>query len=57
MNINLTKIKIKKKVKEGNHIDILLKTQSVAFSVFRKVNNLMRGKLENLFNYIRIINI
>ena len=37
------------KVKEGDHIDILLKAKRVAFSVFGKVNNLMREKLENLF--------
>ena len=36
-------------VKEGDHIDILLKAKRVAFSVFGKVNNLMREKLENLF--------
>ena len=36
-------------VKEGDHIDILLKARRVAFSVFGKVNSLMREKLENLF--------
>ena len=36
-------------IKEGDHIDILLKAKRVAFSVFGKVNNLMREKLENLF--------
>ena len=36
-------------VKEGDHIDILLKAKRVAFSVFGKVNSLMREKLENLF--------
>ena len=36
-------------VKEGDHIDILLKAKRVAFSVFGKVNNLMREKIENLF--------
>ena len=36
-------------VKEGDHIDIVLKAKRVAFSVFGKVNNLMREKLENLF--------
>ena len=35
-------------VKEGDHIDVLLKAKRVAFSVFGKVNNLMREKLENL---------
>ena len=35
-------------VKEGDHIDILLKAKRVAFSVYGKVNNLMREKLENL---------
>ena len=37
------------KVKEGDHIDILLKAKRVAFSVYGKVNNLMREKLENLY--------
>ena len=36
-------------VKEGDHIDILLKAKRVAFSVYGKVNSLMREKLENLF--------
>jgi hypothetical protein len=36
-------------VKEGDHIDISLKAKRVAFSVFGKVNSLMREKLENLF--------
>ena len=36
-------------VKEGDHIDVLLKAKRVAFSVYGKVNNLMREKLENLF--------
>jgi hypothetical protein len=36
-------------IKEGDHIDILLKAKRVAFSVFGKVNSLMREKLENLF--------
>ena len=36
-------------VKEGDHIDVLLKANRVAFSVFGKVNNLMREKLENLY--------
>ena len=36
-------------VKEGDHIDILLKAKRVAFSVFGKVNSLLREKLENLF--------
>ena len=36
-------------VKEGDHIDVLLKAKRVAFSVFGKVNNLMREKLENLY--------
>ena len=36
-------------VKEGDHIDIVLKAKRVAFSVFGKVNSLMREKLENLF--------
>jgi hypothetical protein len=36
-------------VKEGDHIDILLKAKRVAFSVFGRVNSLMREKLENLF--------
>ena len=35
-------------VKEGDHIDVLLKAKRVAFSVFGKVNNLMREKIENL---------
>ena len=36
-------------IKEGDHIDVLLKANRVAFSVYGKVNNLMREKLENLF--------
>ena len=36
-------------IKEGDHIDILLKAKRVAFSVYGKVNNLMREKLENLY--------
>ena len=36
-------------VKEGDHIDVLLKAKRVAFSVFGKVNNLLREKMENLF--------
>ena len=43
--------KIKKSiiVKEGDHIDILLKAKRVSFLVFGKVNSLKREKLENLF--------
>ena len=36
-------------IKEGDHIDVLLKANRVAFSIYGKVNNLMREKLENLF--------
>ena len=36
-------------VKGGDHIDIVLKAKRVAFSVYGKVNNLMREKLDNIF--------
>ena len=36
-------------IKEGDHIDVLLKAKRVAFSVYGKVKNLMGEKIENLF--------
>ena len=43
-------------IKGGDHIDVVLKAKRVAFSVYGKVNNLMREKLDNIFVQAQNIN-